>query len=261
MKSLLWVFIVLALLLFIFSITFCNAALSFLDTSEKWNDERYKTGLAHHFGSIWKSWTSLLMAMSGGNDWALYYNALEPLSFGWQIFFIFFIVFSIFAVTNIVTAVFVDAAKQSAYADRAVLVQDQLENKKQTLEDMRQIFDEMDDDETGQLSMTEFVTKLSDERVLAYFNSMKLDVSEATNFFALLDHDNSGEVSIAEFIQGCHKLMGESRRTDTVFMQYELQHIRQAISELRYKMDIFLPAFTNRRSTNIRQDFGVTSPF
>jgi len=238
MKSLLWVFIVLALLFYIFSITFCKAALSFLRTSDKWNDEKYKNGLALHFGSMWRSWLSLLMAMSGGNDWALYYEALEPLHDSWQYFFIFFIVFSIFAVANIVTAVFVDAAKQSSLADRAVLVSDELESKKQILEDMRKIFDEMDEDETGHLSMAEFVTKLGDERVLAYFNSMKLDVSDATTFFQLLDHDNSGEVSIVEFIQGCHKFMGESRRTDTIFMQYELQHIRQAICELRYLFDI-----------------------
>ena len=49
---------------------------------------------------------------------------------------------------------------------------------------------------TGLLSIEEFERMLEHERVVAYFNAMKLDVSDARSVFELIDCDESGEVTI-----------------------------------------------------------------
>merc|ERR1719240_530128 len=97
---------------------------------------------------------------------------------------------------------------------------------------MMHVFNEMDKDGSGTISEEEFLDHLDDERVLAYFNSMKLDVSDATSLFKLLDVDHSGSVEINEFIDGCQKLKGESRTLDMHLMRYELHNARYELSQL-----------------------------
>merc|ERR1712087_935355 len=93
---------------------------------------------------------------------------------------------------------------------------------------MKDIFEEMDDDKTGCISIDEFEKRLDDERVIAYFNALKLDVSDARTLFTLLDYDQSGEIAVDEFLAGCHKLKGESRSLDIAIMQYEIRWLKEA---------------------------------
>merc|ERR1719262_2197992 len=138
--------------------------------------------------------------MSGGNDWGQYYDALYTLDILYRMMFLLFIVFTVFAVVNIVTGVFVDSAMQANTTDREIIVHEELNVRKEYLQSMQQIFEEMDDDNKGTISLDEFERKLNDERVIAYFNAMKLDVSDARVLFRLLDYDQSDEISIDEFL-------------------------------------------------------------
>merc|ERR1712100_631912 len=76
--------------------------------------------------------------------------------------------------------------------------------------------------------MEEFESKFDDERVIAYFRLLKLDVNDARALFQILDYDHSNEVGISEFIDGCYKLQGESRSLDMKIMQYEIQCLQES---------------------------------
>merc|ERR1719424_2551699 len=93
---------------------------------------------------------------------------------------------------------------------------------------MRQLFIEMDENEEGTINLEEFEKKLADDRVIAYFNAMKLDVSEACVLFRLLDYDQSGEIGIEEFLEGCYRFQGESRSLDMKIMQYEVRFLQES---------------------------------
>lgn len=235
MKSLLWIAMVLGIVFSVFGIAFTSAVTDYFDDLDAWQDEKAE-GLKEHFMTLDKSFLTLLGSMSGGNDWAEYYGALAPLGLHYEMMYLVFISFALFAVLNIVTGVFVDSAKQSAHVDRDILVQEEMDAKASYLHSMRLVFEEMDLDESGVISSAEFARRLKDERVEAYFKSMKLDVSDATNLFSLLDYDHSDEVSVDEFLEGCYKLQGESRRLDAVMMQYELRFLSEAITEIRESM-------------------------
>merc|ERR1711972_181540 len=213
---------------FIFGVCFTTATILTMETAAMYSSPKYML-LVSNFGTLDKSVLSLYMAMSGGNDWGVYYDALMPLDFHYRVLFLFFMTFSLFAVVNIVMGVFVDSAVQSNHRDREFAVREELEHKKSYLESMKFIFEEMDADGTGHISLREFESKLGDERVIAYFNALKLDVSDARTLFSLLDHDQSDAVSIHEFLSGCYKLQGESRSLDVKIMQCEVKFVKESL--------------------------------
>lgn len=231
LKSLVWVCLVLIILLYLFAITFTSGVTTYLDSSAKWQDPA-NSDLVKYFGTLDRSFVNLYMAMSGGNDWTAYYDELEKMQSMYHYLFLVFITFAIFAVVNIVTGVFVDNALQSNTTDASMIVQEELEVKKAKLAAMHDVFQNLDEDETGSFTMDEFETRLRDERVQAYFSSMKLDVGDAKALFRLLDYDQSNEITIEEFVAGCAQLQGEARSLDTKIMQFELKFLKEAVAEI-----------------------------
>eukprot|EP00415_Alexandrium_ostenfeldii_P002675 UN2675 len=137
--------------------------------------------------------------------------------------------FALFAVINIVTGIFVDSAMESNHDDKLVVAHDALDAKKSYLKEMRNIFTELDQDNTGSLSIEEFEQKLCDERIVAFFEAMKLDISDAKKLFVMLDADESNDVDIDEFMPGCWELQGESRALDTKLMQMEVRSLTERV--------------------------------
>lgn len=230
-KSLLWVCLVLLILFYIFGTSFAQATTNYLETLVVGTDTPNQD-LIDNFGTLDLAIVSLYMAMSGGNDWAQYFFALEALGLFYQLLFLVFITFAVFAVFNIVTGVFVDSALQSGAADRESVVQDEMAAQQQYLKSMETLFAEIDEDESGYISLAEFSNRLNDPRVAAYFNSLKLDVSDAPMLFELLDEDGSEEISTEQFVSGCQKLQGEARSLDTKIMQQEVKLLKRSVDHI-----------------------------
>merc|ERR1712232_1453693 len=91
-KSVIWVISVLGMTFYIFGIAFTAAVTDYLDTSAKWDAEENQPMILF-FGTIDKSILSLYMAMSGGNDWGLYYDSLTNLDWWYRTAFLMFITF------------------------------------------------------------------------------------------------------------------------------------------------------------------------
>merc|ERR1712032_1438694 len=108
----------------------------------------------------------------------------------------------------------------------------EVQSKKRVVQYLKEMFDELDSSGEGLITLDEFVQQTREESVAAYFNALKLDVSDAQKLFVLLDHDLSGTVDIDEFLEGCFRLQGEARTLDVMFMQYELRHVRDIVDEL-----------------------------
>lgn len=237
-KSLCWVFLVLSLVFYIFAITFTSAVSSYLEDKDMWNAEQ-NAYLRESFGTLDRSIMSLYMAMSGGSDWGPYYDACAKMGPVYQFLYLIFITFMIFAVVNIVTGVFVDSAMQANLADKDIVVAEEMEARRQYLDDIREIFQAMDDDGSGAISLDELETGLANDKVTAYFHSMKLDVSDAKTLFKLLD--TSGDcgdnvVNIEEFVEGCWKLQGEATSLDAKITQIEVEKMTKLVVDLSTDM-------------------------
>jgi len=235
-KNLMWVLVVLLLTFYIFGVGFTSAVSDHLDKKEKWGHEDNQE-MIKYFGTVDQSIISLFQAMSGGNDWAAYYDSMADLPIWYRFAFLMFIVFCTFAVVNIVTGVFVESALQSNMKDRDIVVHEELHQKKQYLETMSEIFEEMDEEGNGTISLKEFEDKLMDERVIAYFNVLKLDVSDARVLFQLIDDDHSDEILVDEFLDGCYKLQGDARSLDIKIMQLEVTSVKDHMIELGFILE------------------------
>jgi len=233
LKSVTWIILVLGLVFSLFGLTFTQAVTDSLDTLKVRQAGQYADTIAF-FGTVDKSILSLYMAMSGGNDWGQYYEALEVLPGGeiQCLLFLLFITFSIFAVVNIVTGVFVDNAMQSGRQDREVVVHEEIENKKDYLRSLQALFDRIDDDGDGTITKESLELALQDDNVQAFFAAMKLDVPDAVILFDLLDFDDSGEITIDEFLNGCYRLQGDASNIDTKIMQAEMKFLKDSVQHL-----------------------------
>merc|ERR1719326_2195270 len=232
LKNLTWVMVILGVTFYLFGITITSGVTGHLTAPSDYGKDKNQE-LLLYFGTVDRSILSLFMSMSGGNDWTVYYEDLAHLPLTYRYFFLLFIVFTLFAIVNIVTGVFVEAALQSNLKDRDIIAHEEILTKKRYLESMQDIFEEMDSDEQGTITLDEFESKLQDERVIAYFNALKLDVSDARVLFRLLDTDESGEITIEEFLQGCYKLQGESRSLDMKVMQLEVKTLGERTIEMQ----------------------------
>jgi len=220
---------------YIFSITFVGAVVSNLDNSELWSDDNTE-GLREHFGSLGSSFLTLYMAMAGGRSWGEFYHFLSPIPAQYKLFFLAFLTFTIFAVLNIVTGVFVDSAMQANHECRQVIINEELDAKKEFLKDLRDLFHEMDQNGDGTITSDEFNTRLGDENVIAYFKALKLDITDTVTLFQLLDVDGSTEVDIHEFLEGCYALQGEARSIDTKILRLQVQWLVEGFDRMMQDM-------------------------
>jgi len=233
MKSLLWVALVFLLVFYLFGITFTTATTTAIEEAgfEAKADESL-ADLADNFGSLPRSILVLYMAMSGGNDWGEFYNALAGLPWYYSFLFLLYITFALFGVVNIVTGVFVEGAMQASQADSEVLIHEEMETKKEYLSSVRKLLLEMDTDDDGLITLQELVVSLSDPRVVSYFVAMGLQVEDATEIFQILDSDQNGYIEIEEFINGCYRLQGAAKNLDTKITQFKVNQVMARVGKI-----------------------------
>lgn len=164
---------------------------------------------------------------------ATFFQALRNLPSFYSALFILFITFSIFAVVNIVTGIFVDSAMQANLVDKDIIVHEELERKKEYIEDLKHMFQALDTDQSGCITETELEKGLQNERIVAFFHLLKLGVSDAKMLFRLLDRNNDASLSIEEFIDGCNRLQGEASAVDTKMTYLEVTTMMTVLKEIK----------------------------
>merc|ERR1712217_429627 len=170
--------------------------------------------------------------MSGGEDWATIWRSLDGLSWEYSLLFLIFVTFAVMALLNVVTAVFVGTAMQQSQADRDLVVQEELEHKGDFVALMQQVFNEIDTNNSGSLTLEEFEKHIEDDKILAYLRTLEIDVSQVRTLFTLLDVDNTGEVAIDEFVGGCLRLRGGATSMDLAVLKYQVEWILRGVQSL-----------------------------
>jgi hypothetical protein len=229
-KSLLWALIMLSLIIYVFAICFTAGATEYLKSGKE--PHRIGVSLKFRFGSLSRSVNSLVLSMLNGVSWGEVSGPLEKVGWVMAGLFFFYIFFTMFAVLNIITGVFVDNAVQTANNHRDYLVEKYMEVKENYLELIREMFEDMDEDESGSITLEELHKYFRDHRMRSYFQVLGLDAHDCDRLFRLLDEDNSGAVSIDEFLTGCLRLKGDARSIDVHFLIYECKDILAGVNAL-----------------------------
>ena len=99
------------------------------------------------------------------------------------------------------------------------------------LSDMRELFHEMNEDDSDNVTWFELQEYFKDARVMSYFQAQQIDVTDAAFIYKLLDVDRSGSISIEEFCLGCHRLRGAAKCLDVVHLLQETTETNEVLRE------------------------------
>jgi len=238
MQQLFWTLVLLTSMLYVFAIVFTEAAtahgMTFFDEweSDQWpcdgakfkeTDDGYDfCVLQGLYGDVPKSMLTLFMAITGGMDWTDSYTPLEQIGWMSQSLFILYMTFTSLAVLNVVTAIFCQSAIDGAANQQDIQEQDVEERKATVRTQLLKLFNVIDEDGSGYLTVSEFEEGLTCPKVQTFFETLELSVQEARLLFRLLE-GGDGKIVIADFLEGCMSLRGNARNFDVALLRYECQ--------------------------------------
>jgi len=130
---------------------------------------------------------------------------------------------------NVLVGIFVQSTNEIAKIDRDFVIQEEMERNDSQMNQMRDLFKEVDEDKSGLITWDELESNLGNERVKGYFSLLGLNAEEAEGLFKLLDIDDSGTVGAEEFIMGCMRLKGTAKSIDLATMLYENKQMHSII--------------------------------
>merc|ERR1719353_1391449 len=162
---------------------------------------------------------SLMLSISGGMDWWDVCFPLTSISPLYTIAFIVYVFFVIFGVLNVLVGVFLASAAEML--DRDIIVQSEMMRNTATMKEMLHLFEDIDTNDTGQISWIDFQEYLQDEKAQAFFQYNCFDTSDPQALFALMDADGDGHVDSQEFIMAMMKIRGQAKGSDMLTLVEE----------------------------------------
>mmetsp|Transcript_89252 Transcript_89252/g.239225 ORF Transcript_89252/g.239225 Transcript_89252/m.239225 type:complete len:249 (-) Transcript_89252:98-844(-) len=189
----------------------------------------FDADLIFYFGGVGTTLSTLFLAITGGLDWYRPCHVLARVSWLYVVAFYIFIAFSLFVMLNVVSAIFIDSTLQRSKNDRDFVVHQEMSGRQEFMRKMEVIFDELDPENHGKISLRQFQSYIGDPKKNAYFRGIDLNVFKIKKLFRLMDTDRSGEVSRDEFIQGCNRLKGEAKELDLAILQGEVNRVSMDI--------------------------------
>merc|ERR1719491_2363433 len=77
-------------------------------------------------------------------------------------------------------------------------------------ETVRQLFKEIDNDDSNMITLDEFEAHWNSEECAAFFATLDIEADQAWELFRLLDRDGGGQIDVEEFVHGCLHLNGNA---------------------------------------------------
>jgi len=137
---------------------------------------------------------------------------------------------------NVVTGVFCQGAIEGATHDQTIVIESHMEFAERYAQQLKSLFNDMDRDGSGTITIDELEDHLQDPAVKAYFASLDIDPSDTWTLFSLLDADGTNEIDLEEFIIGCFRLKGNAKAMDMVLLGYESKRLSKQIQGMETQM-------------------------
>eukprot|EP00928_Gymnodinium_smaydae_P056338 TRINITY_DN39731_c0_g1_i1.p1 TRINITY_DN39731_c0_g1~~TRINITY_DN39731_c0_g1_i1.p1 ORF type:complete len:544 (-),score=67.08 TRINITY_DN39731_c0_g1_i1:234-1865(-) len=226
MRSLLWSLLLMGFILFVFAVVFTDIVTNHLSVHPgPWDDSSPEALLKFHFGSLLRSGLTLYACVLNGMSWSAVADALGEVSWITLVLFISYISFICLAVLNVVTGVFCQSAIESAHQDHEMMVQGVSQDKEFYLHGLQTLFNAIDEDGSGAVSIREFEHHFNDPAVKHLFAALGLAPSDAWSLFVALDVDGDNKVSAREFLDGCLNLRGSASAIGLANIRRDLEKL------------------------------------
>lgn len=166
------------------------------------------------WGSVYAGMDTLYMAGTGGIDWYECLGALTRAGTGYVLVFKLYVAFFNFVLLNTITSLFVEATIANASRDFHSSIRAELEKKDVYMQSLGLLFDEIDEDGDGELSLLEFLAQTENPKMTAFFASLDIEIEDGTTFFNTLSEGGKKKVTLDQFVTGCIRMRGQARSID-----------------------------------------------
>jgi len=224
-RALVWAMLLLIMIIYVYAVIFTQAVADHVLGLDE--GVLPKSGFALFWSSVPRSMLTLFEAIVGGISWDVALVPIFDVGWPWVFLFIIYICFTFLAVLNVVTGVFCQSAIEGSQHDQEMLIQEQMKNKTKYMERVRHLFESIDEDGSGTITIQELEDHMNDEAMQAYFQSLDLDTSDAWTLFKLLDSEGSHRIDCEDFVDGCMRLKGAAKAIDLAHLIHENKNLRR----------------------------------
>jgi len=153
------------------------------------------------------------------------------------IYFVLVILIVAVVLMNLVTAVIVSGAFEQARKDQELLNNVEARKRQRMVKDLRKMFQRLDADNSGKLSMDELASIGEEDRqVLAQATA----VSDPLEIFMALDVDDKGSVDIDEFCEGVWQVLVSQSPLEIKRMEKQLNFLRRDMRSISREQAVVL---------------------
>lgn len=248
LKSVFWTIVLLALIIYTFAVIFQQAVndyeQSVLQSNATTSSETEKL-----FPGLLRTAMTLLQTATGGLSWIEVESALSNISTWLVVIFLLYFSFIYFAVLNVVTGVFCSTAIENASQDAEAQIDEHVRKSKDYSDRLVKVFEKMDTDNTGTISILEFEEMWEDPALQALLSTLGISQSKAWKLFEIMDEDDNGEINADEFVSTCFKLQGSAQRVDTERIYAGLKRLGSAIEDIGSYLQDILQGLANVKSS------------
>jgi len=189
--------------------------------------------LGEHWNGMGYAVCSLVYSISGGADWGDLAEPFWTIRGGSGISYIVFVILTIFGLLNILVGIFVKEAEEISKWDHDFVVDGFITKKKQKEEEISNLFDIMDTESNGELSLKELSDALDNPKIQAQFALLEVEVEKVGVLFHIMDVDGDCSITKGEFVQGLAKLHGNANATDVADLLIEEQKLNKKLDSLQ----------------------------
>jgi len=251
--SLSWAILLLLVIMYVFSICFMHAATLYVQR-EAAAPEGLIQELSKWYGNLGRTMFTLLLAISGGEDWVRLVEPLGQISTIYTILFAFYVVFVITGVLNALTSVLVERAREQGRLDRDLKIQSEMAERDAEITSLKCIFEEVDVDGSGQVTWEKFKDYVKEPQVQAYLSLHQIDASDPQELFHLLDLDDRGNVEVEEWVLGLMRLKGQARSADIALLLKEERRASKTMKGILRKVEEHLNTISGMVQTMTNTD-------
>jgi len=233
LPSLGWSLVLLSVFMSMGTLIMGNLLRSFIESASNPMEDR--VWIWNRYGTAYRAMYTLYEVTFAGNWPTNARPVLEKVSHGFVLFFLVYVTIIVFAVIRVISAIFLKDTLDAAHNDAENLVFDRLSKKASYVRKLEQIFKAIDHTSDGLVTEDKLTGILSNPTVVAYFQTLDVDVMDSAALFHLLDNGD-GEMTMDEFVEGILRCKGPARAMDQVAIRAELGKLDTKVTRLMTKL-------------------------
>jgi len=232
MGSLMWCAIFMCVILFMSSLFMVQSMTLYRIDNPDCPEAEICGTVREMFGTVRFAMLTLFQSSTGGYDWNDVWQVIKLAGVAPSCFYLAYFVFFEFALFNIVISIFVEKAVKLAKPDPEDVVLERLQHEDEIMEKLRALFDEVDTDGSGTISIEELQKASQCERMMVKFELLGIPLRDVRTFFFTMSAMAGGRnLSRDVFVQAWLKMQGSASGLDMQAIRFEIRRLRGMVVE------------------------------